>query len=654
MAMGITKFFRKYNKAMLAVFTAFLMIVFLLPVALKEMFQPDPTKQVIGEAFGSRLYRYDVGQTKAETDVLDYLSQYLYSVSPNPQQVQAFNWQVFTQFGPENERLLNYTLLIREARNMGVQISMEQVDRAILDRRISADVVNQILSHLGIPLKTFRQAIVNFLAVESAFELAASAAKISDPELKYLYKLTSDRMKAEILPVPAAKFVKEIPQPSEKDLAAYFSTHQSEFAYPDRVQVEYLTIDLNQLKKDTPVSRERARQYWEEHKAEFVITTQPATAPATQKGTATAPASRPAPVQVQMTFEQALPKIIDKLKSERAADAANKVIFEIKRQADYPWLSAPVGKNGLKEKPQNVVDYQKLAEQVAKEFNVPVRYNRSPLVSREEAAVLPGIGASFLPSGQQRLPFSQYAFNVVPLITPPPPRSNAQPLILVPYQNNTGVLRREGPGQAVEAFYLFRVVQVDPKHLPEGLAEVKDKVTETYRLSQAFEVARKNARKICDAAGKDTLSALVKKPTPDLKKIITALDVKTVEPQTFARRTFAYGGRITPPFLMNVAGDPGRFVDAAFEKLWKQPTTQPNGVRTCSVVDDNQTRTAYAVQLLEKEPATAHEFEQFKPFLARFVLMSRQQEFAMNWFNAKSIHERAKFVSTLPEEEEGE
>jgi hypothetical protein len=648
MAINVTRFFRKYNKAMLAVFTVFLMVAFLLPTTLNQLFKADPGNRVLGTMHGKEIKIGNLQRLNLQTEALDAINRSLYNPE-NPRQSQGFPWEYFVQMGPENQRLLNYYLLIQEARKMGIFISPDQADKALADRKIPPELINGILSNMQIPLSALREAIANFLAVESAFELAASSVKVSDPELEFLFKLTSDKVKVDILPVPAVTFVKDIPQPSDKDLAAYFAVNQSKFRYPDRIQAEYLVADLSQIKDSITVSKERAREYWEEHKSEFTKTVTPPT-PA-KKGTSTAPAAKPAPVQVVLTFEEALPQVQEKVKMERARDLAKKTMYEAKEEADKFWRSAPTDKSGVKQKPSKVADFQQLADRFSKQGHIKIVYNRTPLMTQEEAGQLPGIGTSFIPEGRRPLYFGEYAFRVVPFIQPPAAKANTQPLFLVQYQNNTGLLRnmtREGEDTG---YYLFRVIKTDPSHLPVNLTEIKDQVAQDYRLNQGFVVAKKDADKVIQAAGKQTLSELVKSPSSEVKKIIKQLAVKALEPQTFARQTFSYGGRMVPPTIASVQGNTGKFANTVFEKLWKQPTTQPDGKRTCTVITDDGARVAYVVQFLEKIPATTEEFKQFKTFPAYFLLRMKQQQFAQSWFSPDNIHQRTGFVSKVTEEE---
>jgi hypothetical protein len=77
MASSVTRFFRKHNKKLIAIFGVGLMIVFLLPSTVNQLAKPDYTKRVLGEAYGKKIHAYDLLQVQIETHLLDSLSEIL-------------------------------------------------------------------------------------------------------------------------------------------------------------------------------------------------------------------------------------------------------------------------------------------------------------------------------------------------------------------------------------------------------------------------------------------------------------------------------------------------------------------------------------------------------------------------------------------------
>ena len=58
-------------------------------------------------------------------------------------------------------------------------------------------------------------------------------------------------------------------KPSNDEIKAYYVNHQTEFKQPEKVQVEYLVLSVDNLAKKIKVSSDEIKKYFEEHKVEF-------------------------------------------------------------------------------------------------------------------------------------------------------------------------------------------------------------------------------------------------------------------------------------------------------------------------------------------------------------------------------------------------
>ncbi len=632
MAMSITKFFRKYNKHLLAVFTVFLMIVFLIPSAIRQFFSPKPTKRVIAQAYNEDIHVYDKIQTELETQILNFLNS---AMADNARRARPFNWIMFVS--RSQNPILDYYLLILEAKHSGIVISNQRVDLELANRKISPELVNRVLDSMNIPLKVLYKAVKDYLSVEEMLSLAASAIKVSEPELKHLFVQTHQRIKVNIVPVCAKKFVKQVSAPSEKELVSYFATHQERFRFPDRIAVEYIEADLDNIAKGIKISRIRARQYWQEHKSQFTITTMPTTQ-------STKPAKLK-PIKIQLPFEKALPMVIQKLKYARARKKALTALADARRVAESYWRKAPIDKNGIKHRPNQIADYKKLAQEFSQKYGIKLTYHKTKLLSMEDAYKLKGIGSAFIIERHRPLYFPQYAFRVIPLITPPPPKMRSQFLFLSLWQDSAGLLRRMDNTGQEKGFYLFRVIAVDPSHLPKSLKEVKNKVIEDCKTEKAYKVAQKYAEKILPLAKKYKLND--PKSQKAFAKFLNKLGIKTIKPVDFSPKTISWTGRLTWPNIPGISKNVGHFVTQCFNKLWNQPTTQPDGKFTTIIVNDDDSRCCYLVQLIEKQQPKQEDYKRIKPFLARYLLSVKQRDFVNIWFAPENIHKRVKFQKII-------
>lgn len=648
MAMSVTKFFRKYNKRLLAIFGVALMIVFLLPSTINQMSRQDPAKEVIGEAFGQKVRIVDIQQAELQTSLLDGLNRLYVGNNPNQQQQQQmpFNWHAFVGFSKQPE--LDYYLLIQEARNMGIAVSPEQADAMLTESKVPPEIINAMIQQQNVPLNNLRQAVANFMSVANMLQVVSSNIKISDMEMQNMFKLISNTMTANILPFAAENFVDQVPNPEDKVLADYFAANKENFRYPDRVQVEYIGANVDQIKPQIQIDPSRAQQYVNNNPSEFMTTTQPTTKPGQKT-----PATATAPVQVPMESKQALALATDKLKTQKARRLANDAINEALTASKKFWSSAKLDANGVFQKPETVSDYQKIADELSKKHQIKLTYNRTALISQKQAGEIPGISQTLVIDQQRPLFFADYAFRVIPLIEAPKKLSQ-EARFLVPFQDSDPLRDQMSfyNGNAQE-IYFFRVTQTDKSHLPATLDEVKAEVVKAWKLEQAYKIAQDQAQKTLALAQKQKLNDLAKSAKDkEFKKLLDKLKIQTLEPQTFARRSFGRGTELSAPQIPTVTGNTEKFADVAFDKLWNQPSTQPSGEFTSTVIPDSQGQTAYLVQLVNKTPVTAERYKQVQKYFMQYINRAQQQEFLQNWLMPENLYKRANFQSKLQQDEE--
>lgn len=647
MATSVTRFFRKYNKRLLAIFGVGLMIVFLLPSTINQMSRRNPADEVIGQAFGEKVRGVDLQVIDMETALLDGLNRIFMGSNPDQQQQVPFNWQGFVRFSKQPE--LDYYLLIREAHDMGITVSLAQADTMLRETQIPDSIINAMIQQQNVPLNNLRQALANYMSVVNMLQVVSSTTKVSDMEMQNIFKLISDTMTANILPFAAENFVDQVPEPNDQELAEYFKANQEKFRYPDRVQVEYIEADVNQIKQQVQIDPSRAQQYIKNNPSEFMTTTQPTTQPGEKS-----PATATAPVQVPMDPKQALARATDKLKTDKARQLAGNALNEALDASRKFWNNAKLDDKGIYQKPQTVSDYQKIVDEISAKNQIKLNYHRTALISKEQTRTTPGIGSAMILEQRRPLFFGEYAFRVIPLMEAPKDKYSHDTRFLVPFQDSDPLrVQMSYYDDNVKGFYFFRVIQVDPSHLPATIDEVKAEVVQAWKLEQAYKLAQTQAQKTLALANKQKLDELAKSDKDaEFKKLLEQLKINAIEPQTFARRSFGYGAQLSAPMIRTVTGDTENFADTAFDKLWNQPTTAPNGEFTSIVIPDDAGQTAYVVQLVDKTPTTIEKYNDIKQSLQQYLNQSRQQEFLQNWLMPENLHKRANFQSKLHQDEE--
>jgi len=206
--MGLTRTLRKHTKKLLAVFGVLLMIAFLLPASIRSLGRANLADQEIGKIFDARdLTHRELSAVMNQTRILDRMAGGL-----DPQGLgRIFSWRMLV--ARSDHALMDYLLLIEEARHMGVEVPDQHVDRMLQEWKVPAALMNRMLQQENLSMKMIRRAVGNLLSVHEAFALAAGVVKVSEPQARHFFASTRNILSVDILPLYARTFLKTIPEP---------------------------------------------------------------------------------------------------------------------------------------------------------------------------------------------------------------------------------------------------------------------------------------------------------------------------------------------------------------------------------------------------------------------------------------------------------
>jgi hypothetical protein len=249
------KFFRKYNKVLLAVFMTLLMIVFVAAQAFESFLAPNPGAIT---AWSSSLGPITHGEMQDYAARLNVASRLNIDRMGNP-----FPWQ-FRLIGPQEAQAAGFTptdispmdmiLLNREAQKLGFvpnagpirdawtasSETKRVIDQLAFDARMNPDVVYQTTAEIN-----------NVAAVARAM---AAAARPSEAEIRAAAREALDKIKVQAVVLNAKAFEDMSYEPTEEEMQAHFKQYQSkergfgmDFGYvvPSTVKLQYLAIDAN-------------------------------------------------------------------------------------------------------------------------------------------------------------------------------------------------------------------------------------------------------------------------------------------------------------------------------------------------------------------------------------------------------------------------
>lgn len=676
------KWFRKHNKQLLAVFASALLVIWLGGTALQRLFERNPFTETLGTAMGHKINGNESSAVKAKLNVMEGMNLPWNAPWIN-QGVQA---QLHLQ-NPEEARMVmmsigqplnrdkgvtDWWLLDLEARKMGVTVSQQQVEDFLRQRKATANDLIRIRDAFNMATEDLFGAVAEYLRVTQAGLLASAGVQVTEPEVKDLFVKTHDQIDVRYAVLPAEAFEKGADtQPAsepipEAELQALFQKYRDQMAgtgpygfgykVPDRQVIQYAGGSVADIASGAPaIPEERARKYFEQHKAEFEPprpqTTQPTTQPA-------------------VTFEQVKDKVVDRIKRQDAGQMLRSVVEEIRSKSweEFSAAKKDIAAGTIPPTLTKVMEQQ--TQQLTQSKRIPLIYKETGLISQEQARSEPGIGiAGALGAQGQPVEFAQAAFN---LSKGEPadakdtePKQEEKMLQISRYQP---VVVRSQSGEDLNSMYVFRVVSFEAAHAPAGLADVRDQVERDARTLRALKKAEETARQLAKAAEsgdlKDAFNAqfasaatqpattqpygngmkILEQPAMTRASYIPAMQVLQYEAMRRMYNVNIPGAPTDVVMPSRVAGvtkaEP--LVKACFDLVGPATATQP--VNKVTVVELPDQKAWVVAQVVEHSPAKESDYAAHRSAIAGDMRILKLRDFYSTWYNPEQIRQRTGWV----------
>lgn len=474
------KFFRLYQKYILAIGAVVLMIAFLIPQA-TQMFVPGPGSQVVGTIDGKKLRQREVETGAAELHVLGSL---------NP---------LFTILYEEDATA--WMLAVHEAESLGLSagplevnqmLSLLQVDEAALHRlagSVHADVsfVRNAIRH-WIMVETYRSLALgetrtpSIQRLENASQIAQAYGaqafpqmanylgqpRLSAPLLKRVIFDQGSTVSGKLLVVPADTAITDLPDPTEDELQALFEAHKDHYPSSEdpigyrlepRVKLDYLTIPFADVLKTVEVDEVEAIGFHENNPTLF-------------KDDA----------GELLGYDAAREQVITTVRQRKAQDKIDMMI----RRARAILMEAPefrrlTEQNGYMVLPEGYtpMSLRIVADTIEEEFGVrpALHLERDRWLTLDDLVELDGIGFSSL-ADRDDIFFISYVLSAREL---EPAAEN--PLVGLRLQTNVVSQPLASPDGSR---HLFRLIAAEPDQPPADLDAVREQVTTDARKIAAF------------------------------------------------------------------------------------------------------------------------------------------------------------------------
>ncbi len=221
------------------------------------------------------------------------------------------------EFGDDGDRSLVQTLILAEqARRLGIQISDQRIVGFVaefVENQVDGKTLGDIVGRLrGVDGKGVSQKVLNnalrteLLATEMRRYFMGYPAQMNTPIDRWDYFLRKQcRASAEVLPVRVADFVKNVPEPTDADVTAFFEKYKFDepvpgspepgFKEPTKAAFQYFAAAEAKFFHPERITAEQVAAHYETNKGRYRYTTEDFSAATSEKPAATPTSTGDAP-----------------------------------------------------------------------------------------------------------------------------------------------------------------------------------------------------------------------------------------------------------------------------------------------------------------------------------------------------------------------
>ena len=269
------KFFRKYNKQMLAVFMSLLLMVWLGGSALESMFQPALDNEEVATLGGRPLRQSDFSRFEAEARLMSAIG--LTDRMGRGWQSLATNFLDRTS-APKLLEPADWFLLRQEAFRFGLKVTDAQANEALGGMQPAR--LNDVRKRMQVSMDDIRNAIKDWIMVMRAAETATAVGHVTEPQLRLMARDTLEKVRVQYASLPVRSFLDATEEISDDEIASHFEARKNipagegeglghGYQTPTQLVVQYVMADVSNLTADMTVTEEEARAYHIENKGLF-------------------------------------------------------------------------------------------------------------------------------------------------------------------------------------------------------------------------------------------------------------------------------------------------------------------------------------------------------------------------------------------------
>jgi len=633
------KFFRKYNKQLLAVFMVGLMIVFVGGSALQGLLTPEANPVVAQSRFGPI--------TLMDQNVANEKGKLLESL--------GIDWRHPAGWTAKPVETMDWILLRREAEALDAAASDAAIRSSLADPDLDGRV-NELSRQMRVRPEALQTALADLRSIQQAATAVAGASVPSEAELMHATRNALETVSLRAVVLPAAIFIDESLEFSEQEIKAHFEKHREKepdkgltFGYYQQpsLKVQYVKIDREAIARDIGIANleRKAKAHYDEKRA-----TDPAFARPNRNEPDPAAAGKiegppGPPLEPYLRWEEAKDAAIRSVREQSAEQAADRLANWIIQYTAESFLEVERSPDGYKPAPAVVTRPEYYADLIGKvpatiAFPKAVSVGETGFFTSKDADEVPELGAArFQPEKGVSRAFADLVFRtqaVVPKVPTEEGTNHAD--FTSTFQTFPYPLRDAD----TSSLYVFRVVETKPAHAPQLVDEVRDQVIADMRLARAFEVAKARADSLRQCLSYQTLKEAYDSDLElvDKKQHPAGGGSGYFEPPPFARvpRYMAARGRPATgvPAGAGLGTLPNNTVDDCFALEGADEKTK--------ILELQDRPAVILVEWIETKPAPEDEFNTLRKQLVQQLGDARWRSAVADWLDPQQVRARAGFT----------
>jgi hypothetical protein len=620
------KFFRKYNKQLLAVFMVLLMVVFLGGSALEGMLNPSNNRVVATSKLGD-ITLQDQLIAQQTTGLLANL---------------GMDWRRPAGMAAEPLQEMHWILLLREARELGLR-----TDPATVRAWFAPDQLNLLASQLRVRQDRILSAVADLNAVQQAAFSIAGASAPSEADITAAARDALEAVKVHAVVLAAKALADDSYQPDEAAIQAHFEKYRDKpagggvnFGYyrEPSVQVQYIEIDRNRIAEEmtVPDLARLARDHYDAHRASDPAFRRPPEDMRLPEGFE-GPALDPL-----LTWEEARDIAEMAARRAQAGTVADRLATRLLQYTSEVWFEAERGEDGYKDAPVHVQDAGYYANLITRlsDFPTAMTVGTTEFFTQAAARDVAKLGPSaFRPArgAVERFPaLIGRSEGFVPEI--PKDQNVGSTDYYAMFQTCPFPVSDAETGNV----YVFRAIGARPGRPAESVAEVRDELIEDLRLLRGYEAATARGESLHESmvAGGTSLREAFD-ADPALMAMADTAEGEVagyVDPPPFSRvpKFQASQGRPDAGIYIGGLGIVGNdVVDQCF--------ALGDAAVPTSVMPIPNRALVLVVEFVETNPPVRDEFDELREQLGGQLAMVRRFDALSAWLDPERIQARSGF-----------